>query len=401
VFAPPGTRRAGARSARSLPTDARTDEQGLARIIPELGESFWISASPPASMPYLNQRLDLNWPKGAVRQAVEFKLKRGVPVHGRVTEEASSKPVPGALVSYAMTRRADRLYRDFQSLLCEAVTDRDGNFQIVVPPGPGHLLVRAATPDYLHLTTSNLELGVSLLPNWLMYPDALAHIDLKAGEPLQEVTMRFRRGVTVAGRVIGPFGSPVARAIAFGRSYVPYGRGPRFASFSGYLPKIEVLDGRFEIPGCDPEKPFTFYFFDREHQLGATVELGGKLARNAPVVVRLEKCGAARVRYQDARGKPIVGHEPAISRRGSQDRPLLLIITPGETDSTPRDKTMADMASQENLDYERMRPLRTGADGRVIMESLIPGATYRFHGHDFKAEAGKTSDLPDVTVTAP
>jgi RNA polymerase sigma factor (sigma-70 family) len=396
VFAQPGARRAGARSTRSLPTDARTNDQGLARIIPELGESFWISASPPSTMPYLNQRLNLDWPKGAVRQAVELKLKRGVPVHGTIAEEASRKPVPGALVTYAMTRRGDRLYRDFNSLLCEAVTDRNGNFQIVVPPGPGHLLVRAATPDYLHRTTSNLELGVSLLPNWLMYPDALAHIDLKSGEPSREVTMRLRRGVTVAGRAIGPDGNPVVRAIAFGRSYVPY--NSRGGSFEGYLPEIQVRDGRFEIPGCDPEKPSTFYFFDREHQLGATVEIGDKAS--GQLIVQLQKCGAARVRYQDAQGTPIVGYEPSIPKRGSQERPLALIITPGD-DTAARDKTMADMAYQANLDSERMRPLRTGADGRVTIESLIPGATYRFRGHEFTVEAGKTSDLPDVTVSQP
>jgi RNA polymerase sigma factor (sigma-70 family) len=402
VFAEPGRRRPGARPTPSLQTDARTDDQGRARIIPERGESFWISASPPTTAPYLNQRLILNWPKGAVRQEVALKLERGVPVHGTITEEGSRKPVASALVSYALTRRTDRLYRDFQSLLCEAVSDSDGHFQIVVPPGPGHLLVQAATPDYLHLTTSNLELGVSLLPNWLMYPDALAHIDLKAGQPSHEVTMRLRRGISVAGRVIRPDGSAVARAIAFGRTYVPYnGRGSTFGAFNGgYLPEINVRDGRFEIPGCDPAKPSTFYFFDREHQLGATVELGGKPAENGPVVIQLKKCGSARVRYQDLQGKPIIGHEPALPRRGSQNRPLMLIITPGD-DSTARDKTMADMASQVNLDTERMRALRTGADGRVTMESLIPGATYRFHGHEFTAEAGKTIELPDVTISQP
>ena len=114
VFAPP--RRREARPVRVPETNARTDERGFVRITPALGESFWITASAPASVPYLNQRVTLNWPKGAVRQAVELKLKRGVPVHGTITEEPSGKPVAGALVTYNLTRRADRLYRDFQSL---------------------------------------------------------------------------------------------------------------------------------------------------------------------------------------------------------------------------------------------------------------------------------------------
>ncbi|MGO9469602.1 MAG: sigma-70 family RNA polymerase sigma factor [Isosphaeraceae bacterium] len=390
----------GNRSQPMRETSARTNEQGLARIIPTVGDSFSISATPPAGEPYLNQRVDINWPKGAVRQSVELKLKRGVPVHGTITEEASGKPVAGALVEYSQTQRDNRLYRGVEGFTpTEAVTGRDGNFQIVIPAGPGHLLVRAATPDYLHLTTNNLELGVSSLPIWLMYPDALAHTDLKPDETLHEITMRLRRGLTVAGRVIGPDGNPVAKAIAFGRTYVPYrGSGAPFISFNGNAPEIKVRDGRFEIPGCDPEKPCTFHFFDREHQFGATVKLAGKSARNGPVIVQLERCGAARVRYKDPQGKPIVGYQPDASRR-MQDQ-LILIITPG-TESPVSDRTMADYEFQGNLDTQRLRGLRTDADGRVTMVSLIPDATYRFRGHDFTALAGKTIDLPDVTVPRP
>ncbi|MGO9924038.1 MAG: hypothetical protein ACLQIB_56240 [Isosphaeraceae bacterium] len=260
-------------------------------------------------------------------------------------------------------------------------------------------MVRAASPDYLHVTTSNLELGTGLLPNWLMYPNALAHIDPKPGETSHEVTMRLRRGMTIAGRVIGSDGHPVADAIAFGRTYVPYNhRGSISHSFNGFTPEIVMRDGQFEIPGCDPEKPAAFYFLDREHQLGATAKLSGKSAPNEPVLVQLQKCGAARVRYKDSQGKPVASYQPAASRQ-VQDQ-LILIITPG-ADTPDREKTMADAEFQGNLDPKRIRGSGTDADGRVTMESLIPGATYRFRGHDFTAEAGKTIDLPDVIVPRP
>ena len=372
-------------------TGARTDEQGLARISPSLGDRFWITASPPTGEPYLNQRVNVLWPKGAVRQAVELKLKRGVPVHGTITEEASGRPVASALVVYFQTSRNNRLFRGFEGEPSEVMTDRDGRFQIVAPAGSGHLLVQAAAPDYLHLITNNLELGQSGLPIWPMYPDALAHVDLKPDETSHQVTLRLRRGVTVAGRIVGPDGTPLARAIAFGRSHVPYLGIRAFVggAFNGIVPEIKVRDGRFQIPGCDPAKPYTFHFFDREHQLGATVELTGQSARNGPVVVHLQKCGAARVCYKDPQGKPISGHQP--------DH-LTLIITPG-TNAPARDRPMADTVFQVNLDTQRVRGLRTDADGRVTMVSLIPGARYRFRGHDFTAEAAKTIDLPDVTLS--
>ena len=236
-----------------------------------------------------------------------------------------------------------------------------------------------------------------------MYPDALAHIDIKPGRAPDHLKLQLRRGVTVTGRVTGPDGNPVTNAIALGRTYIPYKvYGTPFTFFTGNAPQIKVRDSRFEIPGCDPEKPYKFYFLDREHQLGATVELSGKSARNGPVTIQLENCGTAKVRYKDPQGKPIAGY------LGDQ---LMLIITPGAGLNAPPDQIMADMLYQSNLDFERLRRLRTDADGRISWSSLIPGAKYRLprhnfdilRGHDleFTAEAGKTIDLPDVTIPRP
>ena len=68
-----------------------------------------------------------------------------------------------------------------------------------------------------------------------------------------------------------------------GRTYFPYSRYRRpFAPFSGGGPELPVRDGRFEIPGCDPDKPYTFHFLDVQRQLGATVEISGKSATTGP-----------------------------------------------------------------------------------------------------------------------
>ena len=57
--------------------------------------------------------------------------------------------------------RNNPAFRRGQGQRREAVTGPDGKFQIVVPAGPGHLLVRAASPDYLHLVAKTLDLGMS------------------------------------------------------------------------------------------------------------------------------------------------------------------------------------------------------------------------------------------------
>ncbi len=66
--------------------------------------------------------------------------------------------------------------------------------------------------------------------------------------------MRLSRGVTLRGQVIGPDGTPIVKAFAFGRSYVPRLNAFPLDVFNGSAPEIPVRDGRFEIPGCDPEK---------------------------------------------------------------------------------------------------------------------------------------------------
>ena len=85
-----------------------------------------------------------------------------------------------------------------------------------------------------------------------------------------------------------------------------------------------MKDGRFEIPGCDPEKPVTFYFLDLKDQLGATVELSGKSAAGGPVTVRLQPTATARVLLKDTGGRPLAGHEARNGLGG-----LRLVITPG------------------------------------------------------------------------
>jgi len=371
-------------------TGARADEEGQVRISAWPGRSFTIVAYAKDGEPYIRCETSLDWPKGAVQQSAEVKLKRGVILRGKLVEEPSGKPVAGASISYYQTHRNNPLY--IPSYNRDTVSGPDGTFMLAVPHGPGHLLVQGPTADYLHVTTSHGELGTGWGPNLHMYPDALAHLDLPRDETTHPVELRLRRGVTVQGRVIGPDGSPIALAFAMGRTYVPSSRYRRpFAPFSGGGPQLPVRDGRFEIPGCDPDRPYTFHYLDVQHQLGATVEISGKSAATGPVTVQLQKCGSARVLFKDPDGKPVAG-------RKADEFPglMTLIITPGaDFDGEP---TNADMEFQVNLDHRRNGNLCSGPDGRATFVSLIPGARYRYRGHEFTAKADQTIDLPDVTV---
>jgi hypothetical protein len=369
-------------------SEAVADAQGRARVTLWSGDSYRVTAYPPAGEPYLSRETDIDWPSGALRQEKEIKLKGGVTVRGRLVESPTGRPVAGARVSYY------QVYRDNPHWIgygAEVASGADGRFAVVVPRGPGDLLVGAATPDYLHVRTSWNTLGSGIQPSFEMYPDALAHLDVQPDGPDQEVDLTLRRGATVPCRVVDPDGKPVARAIAFGRSYVPYNEN-RFhlVGFNGAPPTLPVRDGRLDVPGLDPEAPTTVYVLDPEGQLGATVALSAASAKDGPATIRLAPCGSARARFINKDGKPVAGRDAA---------DLALVVTPGADfldTSISAGKALADVAYQVNLDRGRLREARSDADGRLTYVSLIPGAAYRLHGQDFTAKPGETSTLTVV-----
>jgi RNA polymerase sigma factor (sigma-70 family) len=374
---------------------ARTDGQGRARVIPWPGDRFWIVVHAPEGEPYLPTRLDVNWPKGAVQHTVEVKLGRGVLVRGLLIEERAGTPVAGGGVGYVQTRRGNP--RPLRLPEIQAVSGPDGAFTRVAPTGPGHLLVQGPSADYLHLTTSNVEMGVGLRPSFRMYPDAHAVLDIKDGEAPRPLRLRLQRGVTVAGRVVAPDGKPVTEAFAFGRSYEPYGERPYpMTAGNGTPPQVEVKDGRFEIPGCDPERPVTFYFLDLKDHLGGTAEISGRLAAKGPITVRLRPTASASILLKRPDGKV-----PDYYEARSQLAGLRVVITPGpdwEEINKNIDVIPGDFAYQINLDFDLDNLPHPGPDGRMTLRNLIPGAPYRFRGRDFTPEPGQTVDLGEVVV---
>jgi protocatechuate 3,4-dioxygenase beta subunit len=374
----------------------RTDCRGPARVIPWPGDRFWIVVHAPEGEPYLPARLDVNWPKGAVQHAVEVKLRRGVVVRGLLIEEPAGTPVVGGWVGYVQTRRGNP--RPLRLPEIQAVSGPDGAFTLVVPTGPGHLLVQGPSADYLHVATSFGEMGARIGPSFHMYPDAHAVLDIKDGEAMHPLELRLHWGVTVVGRVVAPDGTPVAEAFAIGRSYVRSGEGAYPMTIgNGTPPQIRVKDGRLEIPGCDPEKPVTFHFLDVKDHLGGTAEISGQLAAKGPITVRLRPTASASILLKGPGDKV-----PDYYEARGQLAGLRLVITPGpdieEMNKNIFDVIPGDFATQINLDFDPDSLPQPGLDGRMTLRNLIPGAPYRFHGREFTPEPGQTVDLGEVVV---
>ncbi len=85
-------------------TTAVTDAAGKFALNPYPGTSYTVQAWVPANQLYLHVQKRLTWPKGAVRQTVDFALPRGVEIHGKVIEMPAGKPRKGVQVYFAPQR---------------------------------------------------------------------------------------------------------------------------------------------------------------------------------------------------------------------------------------------------------------------------------------------------------
>jgi protocatechuate 3,4-dioxygenase beta subunit len=395
---------------------AQTDARGRFRLNPFRSDHYTVLVSPPDGKAYLTVKKSVYWRRGAARRTVDVALPRGVPLRGQVREAASGKPVARARLDFWSGKlpRVDAFGEPPDGVFFPRAlkTDAAGEFRVVVPPGPWHLLVNAPEPDYLFKKIPVSDLGVQQ-PDDLpvnetagrragkkhhYYPDEWQTLDLKAGDRPEPLRLTLRRAPLVRGRLVTPDGKPAAARLWVGQE-------PFAETAQGYYARRhEVKGGRFELAVRNPDAPLCVHFLDAAGGLGATAAFRREQAGAEAVTVRLSPCGSATVRFVDKSGKPLAGY-----------RPLVWLSLPAEPYSSARE--LEGMKGSPNLGYDTVwaghadprhygAGPRTDAQGRVTLPNLIPGATYRiarFGGSDrtFKAPAGKPLDLGDVTIADP
>jgi hypothetical protein len=392
-------------------TGVRTDAQGRFRLV----NCTDVMAFPPPGEPYLARyvrRVTVNWTKAAVRREVEIKLERGVVVRGKVVETGSGKPVPGAFVGYLQNNYNNSLLRgEYSDTVDFALRDlslfrhrsgSDGSFMFVISPGRGHVLVRTAAQDYLHVPTTLPALGLRMgNPIKRLYPDALMMLETKSGDKSIDVTVELRRGDTVKGWVLGPDEKPVPNSKMACLWYMPVEPHHTFPQV------MEIRDGTFELPGCDPEKARPAFFMDAANRLGARVMIGGKGAAERPLTVHLAPLGGVKVRFVNQKDQPVPGYQTSLE----------LLLSPETQPVKGRPQPLEQPTGDEveawlpKLPDHRHPYLTVGqfhslvADdrGEATFSGLIPGATYQIELSwtpvtTFIAEGGKTVELPPIVV---
>ena len=152
-----------------------------------------------------------HWPQDAEELVEDFKLARGVLVHGRVLDDASGKPIAGASVEYHI-RRKTRIARRRTAIRSyefrnPALTDKEGRFTLTGLSGAGCLTVE--TPERVYLRRPLAGEGV---PQGRAMPMGYTPINMA---PLaasnQEVVIRLSAAAPSRSRRSGPTASACHR----------------------------------------------------------------------------------------------------------------------------------------------------------------------------------------------
>jgi RNA polymerase sigma factor (sigma-70 family) len=375
---------------------ARADADGRYRAI-SAGDLFNVNVYPPVGKPYLIADVDVAWNKGMVHQHLDIALRRGVLIHGKVTEQGTGRPLEGSSVLFVPVNGPAGVESKWISTV---PSQSDGSFRIVVPQGKGHLLVFGPTSDYIHTVIGSRTLLNGQTGGERWYAHRIIPYEVKDGESPRALNAELRRGKTIRGRLVDALGRPVVDAVIITRLHIepvnPFWRGE-------WSEQHRARDGHFEVHGLDPKSPVLSYFLDAEHELGAAVELAGEQS-DKELTIRLEPAGQAKARFVRPDGRPFANFFPQ----------LQLVATPGppafrRNENDPpglADDAVNVMAIDRKHYVQRRQPL-SAADGRITLPALIPGALYRlsvnggngrpFH-KDFSVKSGESIDLGDISV---
>jgi RNA polymerase sigma factor (sigma-70 family) len=281
-------------------------------------------------LPYLHAVRKVENPPGLEPVTVDFDLRRGVRVKGRVTEKGTGKPLEGGVVYYCFSDNPNAKESPLTfGGASGGSTGEDGSFQLVALPGRGVIAVQVSH-NYRYLSGVGVEqikgrrtdmgglecLDTYPFPCQIWNMNALVEIDPRPGDESITCDLTVVPGRSLTGTVMGPDDKPLAGA---------HRRG-----WDTPLPGSEFTEW-----GINPNKPQrrVLEFVHDGKKLAGLLVLHGD--EKGPLEVRLEPWGAVTGRLLTPRGEPLTGVE--VSCRAGDAYPdkngrfRIEGLTPGQT----------------------------------------------------------------------
>jgi RNA polymerase sigma factor (sigma-70 family) len=349
-----------------------TDAQGRYRLtgLPK-GDGNKIRLLPRDDQPYVSVHAVVLDSPGFEPVTIDFELKRGIWIEGKLTDKVTGKPVQGFVDYFAQENNPNiRDHPGFEGpSYWNIETKKDGSFRIVGLPGPGllavhyddhHLLAPERDDEYgikeLGRYTSPRPLG--LLINYT----ALARIDPANGVDSVKRNVTLDAGWTFTGTVLGPDGKPLAGARAFGL----HSRGWNYEA---------MKTAEFSVRAFNPRQPRDVFFQDPEKGLVGVAQPPKE--NGGAVTVLMEQGAVVTGRLIDPDGKPRAGVELKLTCRLKKER-FFVSFFPDH--------------------------IKTDGEGRFRITALMPQYEYRLS--DGKGDApvsgglrlGQTKNLGDVQM---
>jgi RNA polymerase sigma factor (sigma-70 family) len=266
-----------------------TDEAGRYRLIgmPK-GKGNIIKAAPAPGQPYLQSERELDDPLGLEPITVDFALKRGVMIKGKVLDKATRQPVY-AHVQYRVfldnphRREAPHWTTDYY-----LNTEEDGSFQVVGLPGRG-LVVARGWGDHYRMgigaeqipgkDTRNSNVTFLLTAPGLCETDTFhTYVEVNPAKGVELVTCEvvLDPGTMPRGTVVGPDGKPLAGVKALGLTAYNTSRN---------WTRAPLKTAEFTVWGLGPNDERDVEFVHESKQLTGSVRVRGDAKE--PLIVRL------------------------------------------------------------------------------------------------------------------
>jgi hypothetical protein len=353
-----------------------TDKDGRYRLVglPKRKDNV-IVVEPPEGAAYLSRRHDLEDTHGLDPVTVDFELRRGVLVKGRVTDKKTGAGVEARIAYFVFhdNPSRDELLRESLSFSHQN-TEADGSFQMVVPSGHG-LIGAWIGNGYYRVGVGaekikRLKLGDKMFLPTDPYCDPTGHhrlLEIDPGKDIQTLTcpLEVDPGRTLDGTIVEPGGKPLAGARICGlRSYSYWDHEP-------------LRTAEFTVHALTPDQPRNLLVMhESKHLAGSLVVRGDE---KGTVTIKLQPWGTLTGRFVRPDGRPYTKGELSFDTRL---RGADVFVDPHPLHDIPREKT-----------------------GRFRVEGLVPGWKYGLRllgGGNVEKEvtvaAGETRDLGEITV---